>query len=168
MIAKGHILKELNKLNTLYGIVGSQGKNEEADFYAKLAFLELCGWVEDSIDDLALRCVKRKGVIQLLNDFSKKLGYVYGFEYDRHFRSVLFQTIGAVGLEKVDKKVDSKQRALLEAALNGLWQKRKRHAHSSLRRSARYLDAPSVTLGQLGIIYTGLVEYEKKMRACGY
>lgn len=168
MIVKTHILRELTKLDKLYNQATVKGRNSEADFYAKIAFIELCGWTEDSIDDLALRSAKRKGVALVYGDFEEKIKYVYGFEYKKHFRTILFNTIGVTGVERVEKKVNRRLQVLLISALNDLWKKRHHHAHSYLRRSAVYLDAPTITLRRFWNIYWGLVEYDKKMRKCRY
>lgn len=168
MIVKIHILGELRKLNSLYTHASQQGKNQECDFYSKLAFLELCGWTEESIDDLVLSCIKRKKINIVKSEFEKRIGYVYGFEYEKHFRSILFNAIGAIGLEKIERKIDKKLQTMLGSALDELWKKRGLHAHASLRRSAQYLDAPSVTIARFWDIYNGLAEYQKKLIVCGY
>ena len=53
MIAHSDMTKTLRRLDLLYRKARSQ---REAHLFAKLAILELCGWIEESMDGVVLRC----------------------------------------------------------------------------------------------------------------
>ena len=64
MIAKSYILKNLKALDKHFINTNS---SKDSLFYSKLALLELCGWIEESIGYIVLRCADRK-----LNDNKNK------------------------------------------------------------------------------------------------
>lgn len=92
MIARSYIWANLVSLEARY----QKAKNQkEALFVSKIALLELCGWIEESMDDIVLRlsnrCVKeeenRKYVKQ---EIIKK---THSFDYDR-FRFMIIRIMG--------------------------------------------------------------------------
>ena len=56
MIARSYILANLKTLDRKYNMATS---TRDSLFYSKLAILELCGWIEESMDDIVLRCACR-------------------------------------------------------------------------------------------------------------
>ena len=52
MIAISYIDKTLKELDKLYNQSTSQKK---AIYFSKLALIELCGWIEETLDDIILR-----------------------------------------------------------------------------------------------------------------
>ena len=56
MIARSYILTNLKTLDRKYNRATS---TRDSLFYSKLAILELCGWIEESMDDIVLRCACR-------------------------------------------------------------------------------------------------------------
>ena len=57
MISKSYISSTLNDLERLYNSANSQKKTI---YYSKLAVIELCGWIEETVDDILLMHVNRK------------------------------------------------------------------------------------------------------------
>ena len=51
MIAKSYILANLNALDARYK---RASRAKDALFASKLALLELCGWIEESMDDIVV------------------------------------------------------------------------------------------------------------------
>ncbi len=163
MVEKTSILKNLNQLNRLY----IESKRPEQNlFYAKLAILELCGWIEESMDDIICRCSSRH-----LKDVSNK-NYVeknivkstYGFDYAKHFRKMLIQLIGLVNVEKLERRVNSVKFAKLKATLRSFKKYRDEEAHTHIKGNLKTLDAPSVTKKNFVIIYDGIKDFEKNIR----
>ena len=72
----------------------------EALLFSKLATLELCGWIEVSMDDIVLRHSRRTLREPVNRAFCEKriVKPIYGFDYDIHFRKML---MGLIGLEGV-------------------------------------------------------------------
>ncbi len=56
MITKSYLFKTLNRLDKLYN---DSTTDDKKIFYSKLALIELCGWIEETMDDIVLRCAKR-------------------------------------------------------------------------------------------------------------
>jgi hypothetical protein len=55
MTISKHIFVTLNHLDTLYNESSSQNKDIEPTYYSKLAVLEYCGWIEESLDLIVKR-----------------------------------------------------------------------------------------------------------------
>jgi hypothetical protein len=53
MIAKTYILNNLSTIEKLYN---DSSSIKNSLFYSKLAILELCGWTEESMDDIIKKC----------------------------------------------------------------------------------------------------------------
>ncbi len=163
MIGKTSILQNLNSLEHLYNNTTSTKKTL---FYSKLAILELCGWIEESMDDLVRRCANRKLRIRdnrslVENEIIKR---IHGFDYHNHFRKMIMQVIGLISLEKIEKRVNPHKLNSLQASLNALTTRRNNEAHTHLKGTARTLDAPSLTKSRFILIYDGLKDFENKLK----
>lgn len=163
MIARSYILANLKALDRSYRKATSA---RESLFFSKLAILELCGWIEQSMDDVILRCacrhLKENANVSFVRDVIVKK--TYGFEYDRHFRRMLIQLLGLIAVEKIEKRVDQVKRMQLTATLGALKTVRDSEAHTHIKGTTRYINAPSVTLNQFPTVYDGLIEYDRVIR----
>jgi hypothetical protein len=163
MITKQSILHNLNELDRLYKKSVSIKKS---NFYAKLAVLELCGWVEESMDDLIRRCYKRK----LISDKNIKfvedeiIGKTYGFHYDKNFRPMLMKLFGILVVEKVELRVNSAKFHIFNSNLGDLKKLRDRTAHTHIKGVTMSIDAPSITTNRYHTIYEGLKDIEDALR----
>ena len=145
MIAKSYIEKTLNDLNKLYNSPGSQRK---ATMYCKMATLELCGWIEDTVDDIVLRHAKRKlkendNFREYKRDFVKKTS---GFLYEYHIRGLLMRLIGLIELESLEKNIENDlgKITILKSQLNSLVSARNIAAHTHLKNVTPLYFSPSV------------------------
>jgi len=163
MIAKTSIFQNLKRLNNLY----NKSKNvKQSLFFSKLAILELCGWIEESMDDIVHRFSMRN-----LRDASNK-NYVenfiikrtYGFEYDRHFREMLISLIGIIYVEKLERKVNRTKFQNLKGTLESLKTYRDMEAHTHIKGITKRLDAPSAIISKFFIIYDGLKDFEENLK----
>ncbi|HDZ9227140.1 TPA: hypothetical protein RUZ93_003490 [Vibrio cholerae] len=164
MIAKSYIENNLKQLNKLYNNANTQKKKL---YYSKLAMLELCGWIEESMDDIAIRCANR-----ILNEVPNKVFVmksvvkpIYGFEYQGHFRKMLMQIIGLVNIEKLERSVDPNKYTQLISTLGMLKVSRNNEAHTHIKGVARTIDAPSLTLHRFYLVYEGLKNFEVELKA---
>lgn len=163
MIARSYITANLKIMESKYR--GSKTQKESL-FYSKLAILELCGWIEESMDDVVIRCARRhvkskRNMDYVMNDIVRR---TFGFEYDRHFRRMLIQLLGLINVEKLERRVDPVKRDRLKATLATLKSARDSEAHTHIKGVTRRINAPSVTLSQLPAVYDGLREYESVIR----
>ncbi|HZX36028.1 MAG TPA: hypothetical protein VFF54_06005 [Thermodesulfobacteriota bacterium] len=157
------IKKNLGKINDLY----TKSENEDSEallFYSKLAILELCGWIEESMDDIireyAKKYLKEQSNINSINDTIRKTS---GFDYNEHFREkMLIRLIGLINIEKLETNLDQKILEQMKAALTYLREYRDKEAHTYIN-IAKKLDAPSFTLSLLEPIRKGLKEIDNKL-----
>jgi len=163
MVAKTYILQNLKKLEGLYNRT-SDIKN--GLFYSKLAVLELCGWIEESMDDIIRRCAARNlERTQSRTSIEQEIiQRTYGFEYKRHFRRMLMQLIGIISLEKLERKVDGTKFQIMEATLETLKTYRNSEAHTHLKGITRRLNAPSMTISDFSKVYEGLKNIESTLK----
>ena len=160
MITKSYILENLKTLDRSYAKASSARKSL---FYSKLAILELCGWIEESMDDVILRCARRHLKNNANVKFVRKeiVQRTYGFDYERHFRSMLIQLLGLINVEKIEKSVDQRKHIQLKATLKALKTVRDSEAHTHIKGVTRSINAPSATLNQFPALYDGLMEYDR-------
>ena len=160
MIVKRQILVNLNALNRSYLKASSE---RESFFCSKLAILELCGWIEESMDDVVLRCAIRHLRKDANVNFVRKIiiKRTYGFDYELNFRRMLIQLLGLINVEKIEKSVDQNKHIQLKATLKALKTVRDSEAHTHIKGVTRSINAPSATLNQFPALYDGLMEYDR-------
>jgi hypothetical protein len=162
MIAKSYISQNLDRIERLFKKATSA---KLMLFYSKLAILELGGWIEMSMDDIIRRHAKR--LLQdpdSIRDVEAVIKKTYGFEYDQHFKKMLFQIIGLVGFEKLNRSVNGAKIQAMSGSLNSFKVFRDKEAHTYTKGTTRIIDAPSVTKGKLTAIYDGLVEIDNALK----
>lgn len=164
MIARSYIENNLKQLNYLYNAANSPKKKL---FYSKLAMLELCGWVEESMDDVVQKCANRVLKVRSNRNYiaDKIIRPTYGFEYDKHFKKMLVNVVGLMSVEKVEAKVTPLLYARLTSALGSLKVARNKEAHTHLKGVTRTVDAPSITMMRFHHVYDGLKEIELLLKA---
>lgn len=162
MISRTYIIGTLESLDRLY--TGSTS-TKKGLFYSKLAILELCGWIEESMDDIVQRCairhLKKKSNRDVVDELVKR---TYGFDYEKHFRNMLIGLIGIIHTEKLEKKVDPVKFQRLKSNLGSLKEYRDREAHTHLKGTTKRLDAPSVTKSKFLRVYEGLKNFDQELR----
>lgn len=163
MILKKDILFLLEDLETSFN--GSTALTSTR--YAKLSVLELCGWLEESFDKIARRCVKRKintpPYTDVLNSIISKN---HGFTYKNHFRKMMMSIIGIVEMQKIEQELThSGEIFILQSTLYTLSIERNKAAHTTMVGAMSTFQAPSVTTNQLKILYPILRKlYSKAVR----
>lgn len=164
MIARSYITDNLRAINRHYLNASS---HRESLFFAKLAILELCGWIEETMDDIVLRCAMRHLVETQNRTHCEKeiVNKTYGFDYDRNFRFMLTRLLGLVNVEKIEARVDQAKRDAMTAALSSLKTQRNAEAHTHLRGTTRTINAPSVTIAQFQPLFEGLMEFDRVIRS---
>ena len=163
MVTKTYILQNLNQLESMFN---SASTTKKQLYYSKLAIIELCGWTEETMDDIVLKSSKRilkdPNNISTISTIVKK---TYGFHYDNHFTKMLAPLIGWANLAKIEKKMDTRTLTILRSTLNSLAPNRNSEAHTHLKGITRRIDAPSVTNVNFTHIYKGLKEFDTLLRS---
>jgi hypothetical protein len=167
MITKQYIVPSLQALDTAYRNAMSA---DDAERFAKLAIIEMCGWIEESMDSLILRCGKRHLKISKNLDYCEEgiIGTTYGFDYNRHFRWMLIRLIGLVTVERLESQFDQTKHHLFKSTLASLKIVRDSVAHTHLKGATRTLDAPSMALRNFQRVYDGLLDIDQAMRRSGW
>lgn len=162
MIEKTQIVLTLQALDARYQAATSA---DEAQWFAKLAIIELCGWIEESMDEVVRRCSKRHLKVTANQEMCEDeiIGKTYGFEYKKHFRGMLIRLLGLVAVEQLEQQINPTIHAKMEGALSFLKPFRNSYAHTHLNIAAS-INAPSVTRSKFQPIYDGLVEFERVIR----
>lgn len=165
MIALSYITNSLYELDKLYNEATSKKK---AVYYSKLATLELCGWVEDTVDNIVLMHANRKLKEKSNTKYIRKevVKRIYGFQYDIHIRDMLISVIGLISLEDIEGRFEKTGKITkLKSALSNLAESRNKAAHTHLKGSINNYDAPSVIRGEFQKIMPILLELDSELRA---
>lgn len=161
-IAKVKIQKTIGELDKLYNNTSNPNLQK---YYSKLALLELCGWIEQSMDDIVLKCAKRclkdNKHIKIVQQDVKNNSQ---FDYENNFRKLLIQIIGLMNFEKVEKNVKPLSLATLKPKLNDLKALRNSHAHTYSENCTAVFNAPSLTKGYFIDIFNALKDYEQTIK----
>jgi hypothetical protein len=163
MISNLSILKNLVRIDRLYQKPGPQ---IEALMHAKLGVLELCGWVEETMDKIVIDASQRSLASQSHRDYIENsvVKTTYGFQYEAHFRRMLIGVIGLKGVQDMESKVD---RALFDpmcGALTTMKPNRNSYSHTYLKGATIAIDAPSVSIQHCLVIYAGLKNIDNVLR----
>jgi hypothetical protein len=159
MVTKTYIASNLKQIESLYDSTTSVQKSL---FYSKLAVIELCGWIEMTMDDIVLRLAKRRLQEPSNHKYIEKeiVRRTYGFDYERHFLPMIEAIIGRHGIEQMNKEVDHKIIQPLIGALSILKAERDKLAHQYIKGTTLNIDAPSATKARFPIILAGLKNIE--------
>jgi hypothetical protein len=160
MISKTYILSNLKQLNSRFMKAKTQ---KDHLYFSKLAVLELCGWIETSMDDIVLRVSQKRLTLRSNLQYVERdiIGPTWGFAYKKHWKGMLIKAVGIITVEQIEKAVDPLKKARLESQLNNLKEVRDRLAHTYVKGTQIQIDSPSVTLSRFNHLYEGLKEFEK-------
>jgi hypothetical protein len=163
MIAQTYILSNLKSLDYSYRHAKTA---KDAQFFAKLAILELCGWIEESMDDIILRWGRKRLRETANRTYCEKqiVKRTNGFDYDSHFRNMMIRLLGIIAVEKIERHVDPTIREQMVLSLAALKRQRDPEAHTHLKGTTRTINAPSVTITQFQPVYDGLMEFDRAIR----
>jgi hypothetical protein len=163
MIARCYIENNLTQLNNLYL---KSYTTKKRNYYSKLAMLELCGWIEESMDEIIQRCANRLLKDQHYKNLVKKeiIDPNYGFDYERNFKKMLISLIGIVNLERLERILDPIKLLILKSSLGTLKKARNKEAHTHLKGVTRNIESPSITLDLFYKVLDGLKDFEVKLK----
>jgi len=161
MINTEEIASTLRKLDNLY--------NQDPDnslLYSKLAMLELCGWIEVTLDELLFNACDVTNISEeLKNQFVVQINNNKGFHYENNLAPLLKILFG-LNRYNIFERTFNKDLILLKNELNNtIMQERNLLAHTNIRnnydshnlnssklisiKSKPRYDAPSVAISKL-------------------
>ena len=166
MIARSEIDDTLKSLNSKFN---KSVEKKEPIYFAKLAVVEACGWIEAEQDKIILSCARRcfnsGGFRQSCED---KVKANYGFRYAKHFKPLMRHMIGLKGVERVEGKCNDLVLEQLKNELDDLADLRNDLAHTQIKGRILTFDAPSLIISRVNVVYRGLQELENSLKTCGY
>jgi len=138
--------------------------NERPKLLSKIALIELCGWLEEWMDD-AVRQVNQSTLNDA--DWVEKniIKQTHGFHYDKHFRPMLCSVLGEHTIRGIENGFEQRHGGDLElicSTLGILWKLRCDLAHADLaahQRAQINIHAPSWTKNQYRLLSGRLVNY---------
>lgn len=135
-------------------------------FYAKLALLEVCGWIEETVDFLVLRHAKH--TLSTAGECAKfKKDVVdkqHGFNYKENIVPMLVGLFGRVRMAEFESYYDAAQLDVLKSTLGSLKLARNDHAHTHLKGVTVTVMAPTKLAEYLDKVIVGLNEMEMALR----
>ncbi len=146
MLVKNNILRSLKELELRYNGALRSPTPQDSIYFSKLAILEYCGWIEESFDQIIRRSVKGKLKTQEFKQIleGSVIGNTYGFQYKRHFRTMLCRAVGLMSAEIVEKHLkDSGKLELLISELESVKTYRNCAAHTWINGTTQTYPAPS-------------------------
>lgn len=163
MISHSYIKKNLAYLDRVYRRTSS---TTEASYCSKLAILELCGWIELSMDDIVLRgCVRALKHDKNRKAVREKVKRNYGFEYQKHFVSLITSLVGFHGYEALERTIPTPVSVSFKSELGNLKERRNSLAHTYFKGVTHHYDAPSITISRYHSVAAGLNAYDSALRA---
>ena len=162
MVKKTGIQSNLNQIEKLYQkyTVGRRGL-----YFSKLAIIEACGWIEESMDDIIRGCAnKHLKEPKNLRSVENLVKRTYGFHYEDNFRDMLIHIIGIIKLEILEQIFDQHKFTQMTSSLGVLKQRRDELAHTYIKGTTPTIDAPSLTKNRFLNVYEGLKDVESSIR----
>lgn len=96
------IINTLNKLDSEYS---ASSDLQMTILYSKLSVIELCGWIEVSIDEILTNYIDSHIIdVSLVNDIKRIIKRNYGFKYDNNIFPLLCSVLG---INNVENMLDS-------------------------------------------------------------
>ena len=163
MVSKTTIARNLRELDSRYK---RKSRNpRDPLYYSKLSLIELCGWIEGTMDLILNNCARKHlsdpGNVKYMDEIIKRTS---GFSYENHFREMLIRAIGIVMVEKLEGAFDPVKFQLLKSSLNTLSEQRNSAAHTHLANVTLSLLAPSAVNAHFIQVYDGLKDIERCVR----
>ncbi len=159
MVDKTAIVEILDDLNDKYNKTSTNARDPL--YYSKLALMELCGWIEVTMDEMILKCTQKSlSESRNVSYMERAIRRNYGFTYDDHFRDVLIKIVGLVNVERLETTVDPVKFELLKSSLGTLKAERDRAVHTQITDVTTTLSAPSSMVIHLSHVYEGLKDVE--------
>jgi hypothetical protein len=162
MVNKTYIQNNLDQIDRLYQRYMRYKKR--GLYYSKLAILEVCGWIEESMDDIIRGCAnKHLEEPKNIRFVEELIGDTHSFKYHDNFRNMLIQTMGIINVEKLERVFDANKFIQLTSSLGELKQRRDDQAHTYIKGTTLTIDAPSWTKKRFQNVYEGLKDIEHRI-----
>ncbi len=164
MINKTMIERNLRELNTRYNRPSRNPRDPL--YYSQLALIEVCGWIELSMDTIIFECASRHlsdpGNLKLVRQ--EVIQKTYSFTYKNHFRPMLIRVVGLIKVEELEQSFNPSKFQGMKSSLGSLKQRRDEEAHTFIANITPNVWAPSMIHKHFLNVYDGLKDIEKCVR----
>jgi len=118
------------------------------------------------MDDIVLRgCVRALKQDRNRRAVHEKVKRNYGFEYQKHFVSLITSLVGFHGYETLEKTIPTPISVSFKSELGNLKERRNSLAHTYFKGATDHYDAPSSTISRYHSVAAGLNAYDTALRA---
>ena len=164
MVNKTAITRNLSDLHSRYD--RRPRNSRDPLYYSKLYLIELCGWIEETMDSIVRDCsLSRLAVAKNRKQVESDIvGRTYGFDYGAHFRNMLIRVLGLIKVEELESMLDQIKFDKMRSSLTTLLTQRNRAAHTYTEGTTQTVDAPSVIVSHFQNVYEGLKDMEQCIR----
>jgi len=155
MVVKKNILASLAMLDREYNNALLSPDPNKAVYFSKLAIIEYCGWLEETMDAIIAGYAKGKvKTVPFKEILKSRIEKTYGFQYRKHFRPLLVHVVGIIRCERIQSVLDSSgELATLESELDNYVEHRNKAAHTHISKILPSYPSPSATIGSLKTVY---------------
>ena len=155
MISKKLLERDLLRLEELHAAAMLDPDPRVPLYYSKLAVLELCGWIEESIDAVAHRAIKNRiKSSSLQKKATEIIKRTYGFDYENNILPMLTRLVGIPNFQQLEDLLNADgSYAILTSELSSIKTQRDKAAHVSLGTLAVAIDAPTVVMVRLSKLF---------------
>lgn len=169
MIDSSVLYDTLNHLVDRYD--SEEATSKDQYLYAKLAVIEVCGWIEECMDDMVLdmsdRHIRRPRNVRIVQ---QEVNRIHGFRYNAHFRRLLTWIAGSVNVEKLEARLDPAKFQRLISELDSLATVRNQlaHTHTSFSPNFPNVEAPLRIRQRFDGVLSGLQDIETELNLIAY
>lgn len=160
MVSRYYIRRNLKSLNQKYIRAKTLA---EPLYFSKLAIIELCGWIETSLDEIYFSSLPHFVEEQrYIGKVEGRIKDTYGFNENKHLKPLLNILVGYHGVEKLEKSCNPNILGALYRNLNELTIMRNNLAHTYIKGFTTTIESPQLILGRLEQVADGLDHLEEK------
>ncbi len=157
-------MKDKAALNKILDFLDVQYRSaqepEEALLFAKIAFLEFCGWIEECMDLIALECCDKLLESEGQESIKQIVKSNHSFTYKDHFSPIIARVVGLCNLQHIEKNIDL---IYLKSMTGSLKSKRDDLAHKPVDIQLT-IDAPSKIKTDFNRMFDELEKFEKELK----
>lgn len=162
MVNQADILRNLQRLDLEYN--NSISDNQMTLFFSKLAVMELCGWIEESLDTILKDYIDAHIVDsqckKIINQFIKQN---HGFDFETNTYKTFSIVLGANNWENVLDTLNCVERSNFENLLHQYSVLRNKTAHTQIGVTINYM-APSQVIVDYNNLLSPILKIESEVR----
>ena len=168
MVEREEIDNTLGALRSKYN--GRHDTFEEPLYYSKLYLIELCGWIELTMDSIVRNCtsayVSNPKSLRYLE--RSIIWNTSGFTYYNHFRPMLLQAFGLIKVEQLEARLDQDKFGAMTRSVDKLWGMRNPQAHTNIAGATSTVESPSTLDVEFHNVCSGLEDLESVVNGLSF